>query len=203
MATPSFPSFKVTGPVHHFITGPANAAGNVTYYLGTAEVQPVVNWQPQMLPFHNDAWSRSIPAQYKDDGEMATVAVTLNYFSGRALDYLGALSGSAGRQGRFSRGLPIFGRKSFQLWQLFENYLDPTARAQYPDLVIGYYWPQVRWMGLEDAPGNQDQKKHCSWECTALRTPQASTSAVVAGEREFLLYSTNESDFPASVRVPQ
>lgn len=202
MAVPSFPEFSVTGPVHHFIAPPA-AIGSTTYYLGTCEVQPSVRWQQMTQAWMNDTHGRSLPAQMKDDGEMASIVALLNRFSRSALDFLGVLSGTAGRQGRFSRGQPIFGRKTFRLWMLFENYLDPTTRALYPGLPIGYFWPQVRWIDMEDMPGNQDAKKVCAWDALPYFTPQASASAVQAGEREFLLYSTSEADFPDAVRVPQ
>ena len=204
MALQSFPEFRVTGPVHHFIGGPLPAGGtNNIYYLGTCEVQPSVRWQQMTVPYMNDTHGRSLPAQMKDDGEMGSISVLLNRFSQRALDFLGVMGGTAGTQGRFSRGQPIFGRKTFRLWQLFENYLDPATRALYPDMDIGWYWPQVRWLDMQDAPGNSDQKKLCAWDALPYFTPQASYSTVAAGEREFELYSTDPADFPAAVQVPQ
>lgn len=203
MASQSFPAYRVTGPVHHYVAAPLPTGGGYIYYLGTAEVQPIVRWQPQMKPIMNDIGGGSIPVQYKDDGEMATIAVNLNYVSLRALDYIGAMGGNSGRQGRFSRGQPILGLKSFRLWQVFENWLDVGTRALYPDLPIGYYWPQVKWVDLQDAPGNIDQKKNAAWECIPYFTPQNVYSAVAAGEREWVLYSTAAADFPTDVRVPQ
>lgn len=202
MADPTYPAYHVTGPVHHYVRLPGDA---LPYYLGTCETQPRVAITHVRRPIMNDVAGPDIPAQKKDGGHGATLSVLLNRFSQGTFAYLRP----AGLQGRFSRGQLIYGVKTFELWQVFENYLDATVRAQYPDLPIGYYWPQVDWTETEDMPGNIDQKVLCQWEASAQWTGLANgvglanANQVVAGNRRWLLYSQNVADFPAAVLVPQ
>lgn len=214
MADLSFPAYHVTGPVHHYVRVPDPynlGSQNAIEYLGTCEVQPRVQVTYAKVPIMNDIAGRSLPAQKKDDGQSATIAALLNRFSQNTLYNLRAadLVYGAGRQGRFARGLLMYGVKTFELWQVFENYLDPDTRAQYPDLPIGYYWPQVEWVALEDVPGNSDQKIVCQWEASAeftgLPTGVGNSPTVQSGTREWVLFSQtdNLTVFPNEVRQPQ
>jgi len=217
VAEASFPAFHVTGPVHHYVRFPdwsvAVGATSDIQYLGTCEVQPRVQITYAKLPVMNDIAGRTLPAQKKDDGQTATIAALINRMSQDVLWNLRAseLVKNAGRQGRFARGQLMYGIKTFELWQVFENYLDVDTRALYPDLPIGYYWPQVEWAVLEDAPGNSDQKVLCQWEATPMFTGlpamvgTTSANQVVAGTREWLLFSQSDdlTTFPLDVRVPQ
>lgn len=202
MADASFPAYHVTGPVHHYYRKP----GGAVVYLGTAETQPRMSVTHVRRPIINDVAGPDVPAQKKDGGRVAAVSVLFNRFSHWAVADLKP----PGQQGRFNRGQLIYGVKSFQVWQVFENYLDAATRAMYPDLPIGYYWPQVDWAADEDTPGNIDQKVLFQWEAseqwTGLPTGvgTANGNVVAAGAREWLLFSqADDAYFPASVRVPQ
>lgn len=203
MAVVTFPAFHVTGPVHHYVKQGAAVPSNTNpiLYLGTAEVQPRIKIDHARKPIMNDIAGTTLPAQKKDDGQIASLAVLLNYFSQSTVQAVRVF----GRQGRFSRGSLVYGVSTFQVWQVFENALGNLGL--YPNLPIGYFWPQVDWMSLEDGPGNQDQKILCQWEASNLFTPQAQTNivnnVVGPGEREWVLYSQNPNDFPPEVRVPQ
>jgi len=214
MPSAAFPAYHVTGPVHHYVRIPdpyGQGSQGAILYLGTCEVQPRVQISYAKVPIMNDIAGRTLPAQKKDDGQSATIAALLNRFSqdtlyeARSAD----LFYGAGRQGRFARGTLMYGVKTFELWQVFENYLDVDTRAMFPDLPIGYYWPQVEWVALEDVPGNSDQKVLCQWEASALWTglPDGigTSATVAAGTREWMLFSQVDdlARFPADVRIPQ
>jgi len=196
MAAAAFPGFHVTGPVHHYV---APFGLGDPLYLGTAEVQPRVQVSNARKQIMNDIAGTSLAAQEKDDGQIAAIGVLLNRFSQTTLFALRP----SGFQARFSRGQLVYGYKTFALWMVFENFLDAATRAMYPNLPIGYYWPQVDWVDIEDAPGNQDQKVMCQWKASNQWTGQASPDVVADGERSWFLYSQNVAYFPASVLVPQ
>jgi len=214
MADATFPAFHVTGPVHHYYRRPARYVGdqwaNRIYYLGTAVTQPRMAVTHVRRPVMNDIAGPDVPAQKKDGGRLAAISVLLNRFSHWALDDLKPL----GQQGRFNRGLLVYGVKTFELWQVYENGVaalgDAGLRALYPDLPLGYYWPQVDWVTNEETPGNVDEQVLVQWEAselfTGLPTLVGTTpvgNAVPNGAREWLLFSQAVAAFPDEVRVPQ
>lgn len=209
MAEATFPAYHITGPVHHYYRRPARFVGdpfgNTIYYLGTAETQPRMGITHIRRPIINDVAGPDVPAQKKDGGRVASVSVLFNRFSHWAADDLTP----PGQAGRFSRGLLVYGVKTFEVWQVFENWLDVDVRAQFPDLPIGFYWPQVDWTAQEETPGNIDEKRLFQWEASEQWTGMPtgvgvnSPNVVPAGSREWLLFSQNPAAFPADVRVPQ
>lgn len=202
MAAAAFPAFHVTGAVHHYVRWPG-LADSAAIYLGTAESTPQLKFVNAAKPVMNDITGPMLPAQKVEGGEMATIAVAFNRFSAATRALLVARDGG-GRRGRFSRGLLRFGRTTFELWQVFENYLNADVRALYPSMSIGFYWPQVEMVG-RDMPrlGNQDELWVPTFEAQPLFVPQADPTTVGAGEREFYLYSQDPANFPAGVQVPQ
>ncbi len=200
MAAAAYPAFHVTGAVHHYVSWSGLSA---PLYLGTAESTPQIKFINTSKPVMNDITGPMLPAQKVEGGEFATLSVAFNRFSQGTRTSLLSRDGS-GRRGRFSRGLLRFGRSTFSLWQVYENYLDAGVRALYPNMLPGFYWPQVELVS-KDLPrlGNQDELWVPTFEAQPYWTPQANPAVVAAGEREFFLYSQSLSDFPADVLVPQ
>ncbi len=216
MAVATFPAFHVTGPVHHYVRRPARYAGdpnaNSIFYLGTAETQPRMAVTHVRRPIINDLAGPDVPAQKKDGGRLASISVLFNRFSHWALDDLRP----PGRASRFSRGQTVYGVKTFELWQVYENTVlavGPPVNADlgalYPDLPWGFYWPQVDWVTDEHTPGNIDEKVLVQWEASEVFTGlptlvgRADGATVIASHREWVLFSQAAADFPAAVRVPQ
>ncbi len=200
MADQAFPAYHVTGAVHHYVSWAGLAA---PIYLGTCESTPQIKLIDTSKPVMNDITGPTLPAQKVETGEMAMIGCAFNRFSYSSRTSL-TLRAGPGRRGRFSRGLLRFGRTTFELWQVFENALDAGVRAVYPNLPLGYYWPQVELLS-KDSPriGNQDELWVASFEAQPYHVPQANPSAVVGGEREFFLYSQADASFPTAVLVPQ
>lgn len=213
MAASASPAFQVTGAVHHYVASGLHGTSPTPLYLGTAESTPQVRFQEMGKPVMNDVTGPLLPAQKVDGGEMATIAVALNYFSYSTFSTMrlwSANTGAAhmGRRNRFSRGLTRYGRATFRLWQVFENALDSGIRATYPNLPLGRYWPQVELITKEvPREGTQDQLIVVTFEAQPYFVPQASPTTVASGEREFFLFSELDADFPNSpnggVLVPQ
>lgn len=213
MAAAASPAFQVTGAVHHYVSAGLHGTGATPLYLGTAESSPQTKFIEVSKPVMNDITGPGLPAQKVDGGQMAIVATAFNYFSYSTFSTMrlwNANYGAAhlGRRNRFSRGLTRFGRATFRLWQVFENALDSTVRASYPNLPLGRYWPQVELITQEvPREGTQDQLVVVTFECQPYFVPQALSTTVAAGEREFFLYSELDADFPNSpnggVLVPQ
>lgn len=203
MAAASFPAFRVTGAIHHFVRIPGQDA---PIHLGTCEQAPSVNLITASKPVMNDVTGGALPAQKVDQGEFAQITCGLNYFSQSTLNQIDALRYNThrGRFSNFSRGRLRYGFQTFELWMLYENYLAPNAQVLYPDLPPGYYWPQVELVGKQEARlGTTDQLCVLSLEAQPKWTGQANANAVALGEREWVLYSQRIEDFPAAVRVPQ
>jgi len=200
MAAAAFPAFHVTGAVHHYVQWTGLAA---PLYLGTAESTPQIKFVDTGKPVMNDITGPLLPAQKVEGGEMATMAVAFNRFSQGTRTSLLERAGG-GLRDRFSRGRLRFGWRTFSLWQVFENYLDANARALYPNMHIGFYWPQVEMVG-KDSPrlGTQDELWVPTFEAQPYFIPQAGASTVTGDERSFWLYSQDVADFPAAVQVPQ
>lgn len=199
MAAPAFPSFQVTGCVHHYI----GYDGLSPQYLGTAEATPQVRKVKTSKPVMNDITGPVLPAQKVNTGEMAVIATPFSRWSRQTVNYLLLRSGLP-RQGRFSRGILKYGINTFQLWMVFENALNTVVRSLYPGLELGFYFPQVELIE-ENLPrmGNTDQLWVPTFEAQPYFTPQANPTLVASGEREFWLYAQDDASFPADVLVPQ
>jgi hypothetical protein len=202
MAAPAYPSFQVTGAVHHYIGWPGMNPADVMY-LGTAEATPQVRMIDTSKPVMNDITGPVLPGQKVATGEMAVIAVPFSRWSWSTVQALVARTGP-GRRDRFSRGRLKYGLVTFSLWQVFENSLDAATRALYPNLPRGFYFPQVE-ATEKSFPrlGNQDALWVPTWEAQPYFIPQVNPTVVAAGEREFLLYSWADADFPAATLVPQ
>jgi hypothetical protein len=199
VAAAAYPSFHVTGAVHHYI----GWAGIDPLYLGTAESTPQIKFVETSKPVMNDITGPNLPAQKVETGEMATIAVAFNRFSQSTRNSLFTRAGLP-RRSRFSRGLLKYGRSTFYLWQVFENATDATVRALYPNLPLGFFWPQVELVMKDGARlGNQDELWVATFEAQPYFVPQASPTQVAVGEREFWLYAQDDASFPAAVQVPQ
>jgi len=206
MATASFPDYRTTGAVHHFVKTPGDPTN--TYYLGTCEVQPVVQFYKMRAPVKNDLAGDALPAQKTHQGEMATLGLQFTRWSLDAYDTILNCRGTgnglnilAGWEGRFSRGSLVFGSDTFQLWQVFDNALNAVFRG---DLPLGWYWPQVEI--VQHAPvklGTREYQLLLMLEANPKYVPQASMNQIQANERSWFLYSTQDADFPAAVQVPQ
>lgn len=198
MAAPSYPDIHVTGAIHHYIQVPGDS--NI-WYLGTAEISPVMQRHKNFQYVLNDIWGKTLPAQKTYDGEAATVSVLLTRFSRTAWDRvlrsgeasLLNVAGYSGFETRISRGHGVFGRSSFRLWQVFDFALFPTV-ASY-GLELGWYWPQVT---VEDhdtvAAGTQAEKLLMVFDSQPL------FGGATGGH---LLYKNDAASFPADVLVPQ
>lgn len=201
MAAASYPEFHVTGAVHHYIRVPGNS--NI-YYLGTAEVTPKIQLKQFWGEVFNSIGGNQVPMQRTEQGEMATVGVMFNRFSKLAVDALQKMGPSirAGWRNRYSRGHLAFGNTSFELWQVYENSLDPGYAST--GLEPGRYWPLVvRAEDNSDSLTTDAEKLLLVWDAIPLWIPQTSPSQVSGYERSWKLYSTDASDFPAAVKVPQ
>lgn len=212
MATPSFPDVHVTGPVHHYIRAARGSDPNVIYYLGACEVTPQVQSKKYTKPAMNTIAGAVLPLQKTYQGNAATVSALLTYFSKSAItqilesDNASGNTPIAGTESRWSRGHLVFGQSTFELWQVYENFFNPTAGVVTNGLEIGYYWPQVELLEEQRlAEGTQEQQIMYVFDCQPYWVPQASHTVVneVANERGWILYTNDPNDFPADVRVPQ
>jgi hypothetical protein len=145
MAVASFPEVHITGPVHHYI----QAIGGQIYYLGTAEVTPQIQVRRYRSNTMNDVAGKTLPLQKTWDGEAAVVSVLLTNFSKFAeqeLQTSGRTNGvqlteRAGIETRWARGSAVYGKSTFKLWQVYDNFFNPFGTST--GLEIGWYWPQV------------------------------------------------------------
>lgn len=198
MATPSFPDVHVTGAVHHYIR--TGGDGNPIYYLGTAEVTPQMQIRRYRQSVMNDIAGKTLPLQKTYDGDAATVSCLLTRFSKAALRVL-AESGrgagvhlSPGEESRWSRGSLVYGKSAFELWQVYDDFLNPNGTTV--GLEIGFYWPQVELLQNDKIKvGTQGEGDLCVFDCTPYWFQ--------FGDRGWTLYSHDENLFPADVRVPQ
>lgn len=205
MAAVSYPDIHVTGAVYHFVRCPPY---DTIYFLGTAEVTPTVQNHRHSTEVMNDIAGRSLPMQKIKGGESSTIGVLLNRFSKSAYDAVitsdatGEIRRTNGRDGRFSRGAPVFGIETFELWQVFENYLNAAFRGV--GMKPGLYFPQVELVNHDRvALGTEAEKLLLVLDAQPYWTPQSSANSVSSGEREWFLYSDDPDDFPAGVLVPQ
>lgn len=211
MAAPSFPDVHVTGAVHHYVRRPG--PNEIIHYLGTAEITPMVQEAAHGQDVMNDIAGKTLPFQRTDDGSDAIVAAMLNYFSKTAWAVVKTSGFRAGRhlspgtESRWARGGLKFGVTTVEVWQVFENYFNPnTFGGASAGLEIGYYWPQCElWKADVPKMGTQAQSQLVVFQARPLFIPQASALAVNAAnnERGKVLYSSDPSNFPADVRVPQ
>lgn len=206
MAVPSFPEVHVTGPVHHYI----QAIGGDIWYLGTAEVTPQMQIRRYRQNAMNDVAGKTLPLQKTWDGEAAVVSVLLTNFSKYAEEELqgsgraGGIHGAVGQETRWARGSLIYGKATFKLWQVYDNFFNPFGTST--GLEIGWYWPQVEMLQRDTVKaGSQSEGLLCVFDCTPYRIPQASPNAVntAQNERGWFLYSQSATYFPADVQVPQ
>ena len=211
MAEQSFPEVHVTGPVHHYVRA-LNSYNPGIWYLGTAEVTPQIRKRKYKKDVKNTIASGSLPFQRTYEGQAATIAVLLTYWSKFAVGTIeeadAALGNTplAGSESRWSRGHLVFGQSTFELWQVFENFLNPNAELVTPGLEIGWYWPQVELLDSDTvAAGTQEEQQMLVLDATPYWIRQASYTAVNANlnERGYRLYSNDPADFPADVRIPQ
>jgi len=214
MAVPSYPSVHVTGAVHHYIQ---TLESSDIYYLGTAEVTPQMQVRAYSSKTMNDRAGRTLPIQKHWDGEAATVSVLLTYFSKfseEALQRRGVAAGiqlAAGKESRWARGSAIYGKATFKLWQVYDNYFNPAGTSE--GLEIGWYWPQVELLQRDTVKcGAQGEGLLLVMDCTpqlaqfrASNTTGALGAAVGEGNHTWTLFSQEDSltVFPAAVRVPQ
>lgn len=192
MAAPSFPAFWVTGPVHHFI----RYAGTL-YFLGTAEVTPLVDHRIMRADTFNDIGGSMVPMQRTHQGEMCVIGTVLNRFSRVGVDVLdkvGPTLGAAGTETRFSRGGFVFGPRSFELWLKFDNYDDPAYRAA--GLEPGLYFPQVDLTGkTRQRLGTDTEKELLTFECFPYWIPNPSQNGLQGNARGWQLYGNTEFTF--------
>lgn len=209
MAVASFPAYHVTGAIHHYV----RVLGGNILYLGTAEVTPQLQLRRYYQRVANDEAGKTLPGQMTRDGQAATIAVSLSRFSKVAWDDLlrtgetAGLDFDAGAESRWSRGGLVFGQDTVEVWQVYENSLNPNGpnRAIY-SIELGRYWPQVV-ISEDNQPqaGTQVERKLLILDCQPIKVPQASVSAVNASinERGYVLYRIDDAAFPADVLVPQ
>lgn len=214
-AVPSFPDVWVTGAVHHYVRIPGDAE---PFYLGTAEVTPQVQNAKYRQPVFNDIGGKTLPFQKTYDGEASRVSVLLTRHSRTAWEralvagansdpvgLLGKANPVSGTEGRWSRGHLVYGQSSFELWQVFDNSLNPNF-PQADFLELGRYWPLVT---LENhdlvAQGTQAEKLLMVFDCQPKWVTQASSGQVnaAANERGWVLFRFDAAAFPDSVKVPQ
>ena len=210
MPVATFPEFHVTGAIHHWV----RVKGSSAYlYLGTAEVTPQLQLRRYYQDAPNDEAGKTLPGQRTRDGQAATIAVSFTRWSKNTWDAL-LLSGSAagldfdmGQESRWSRGGLVFGQDDVELWQGYENSLNPNGpnRAIY-SIELGRYWPRV--MIEEDnqpQAGTQVERKLLIFNCQPFRVPQSSISNVNAStnERGWVLFRLDDGAFPADVLIPQ
>lgn len=220
MAVQSFPAVHVTGAVHHFVrcNGTHDLWDGDILYLGTAEVTPQMQRRRYKTNVMNDIAGKTLPFQKTYDGEAATLSTLLTYWSKPAVEavrMLGVSRGlvgvnpltgfvSAGSESRWSRGALVYGQLTFELWQVFENSLNPLTIT--PFLETGWYWPQVELLDDDTVScGTGVEKLLMVMDATPYWIPNASASGVNVSqnERGFRLYSTDDANFPADVLVPQ
>ncbi len=208
MAAQSFPDVHVTGPVHHYVR--VAGSTDTIFYLGTCEVTPQMQRRLYKSDVKNDIAGNQLPFQRTFDGEAATVSTLLNRFSKDAWTEIllaGFASGNTplvGSESRWSRGHLVYGQSTFELWQVYDNFLNPFGASA--NLEIGWYWPQVELLEHNTlAAGTRDEKLLLVFDCTPYWIPQTNyyTINANANERGWILYSNAQADFPADVRVPQ
>lgn len=209
MAIASFPAYHVTGAIHHYV----RVRGGNILYLGTAEVTPQLQLRRYYQRVANDEAGKTLPGQMTRDGQAATVAVSLSRFSKVAWDDIllsGLVAGldfDMGQESRWSRGALVFGQDTIELWQVYENSLNPNGpnRAIY-SIELGRYWPQIV-VSEDNQPqaGTQVERKLLIFDCQPQRVQQASASTVNASinERGFVLFRVDDAAFPAEVLIPQ
>lgn len=188
MAAAAFPAFHVTGAVHIFVDSPAATNPG---YLGTCEATPQVVFQETSKPVFNDIGGGEIPVQEVEGGEQAMIACALNRFSKSTYAAILLATGQVPIRNRFSRGLLRRGRTTMCLWMVFENATDPVIRALYPNLELGWFFPQVQITTREfQRNGTADQLWVLNGQATPYRIPSTG---------EWMLYSSADSAFPPAV----
>lgn len=201
--TTSYPAFKVSGPIHHFVqpyTQYGSTAAGLLYYLGTAEIRPQVRIQSFKLDAKNDLAGRLLPMQTVYQGKMAQIGLGLNRFSSPAMDALRSTGGVGGiYQGKdfqLARGSLEFLKHTFQLWQVygFYNWTTPATGVDY--IPPGRYWPNVR-IAAEDEQriGTEDWLKLLVLEAYGL-------PVCASGLWTHTLWSQETADFPVDVQTP-
>lgn len=212
----AFPDIHVTGAVHHWVKTREMVE---PYYLGTAEITPLMVLRQYFTESPAPVAGGTLAYQRTYDGQAATVSVLLSRFSKitermiRAaggthgdvqIDPIGttAESYNPGTETRWSRGGLAFGSRDFELWQVFDFAGEATVESL--ELEVGWYWPQVTVdKTITVAAGTQVEKLLLVFDCQ----PQYQTAADIlhptGNERGWVLYSTDESDFPESVLEPQ
>lgn len=206
----AFPAYHVTGAIYHWVRvkGDANF-----YFLGTAEVTPQMQVRRYRQDVPNDEHGKSLPGQRTRDGQAAKVAVILSRWSKWTWEKIQTSAAAVGldfldgSEGRWSRGGLVFGQEDFELWQVYDNALNPFGpnRATY-GIELGRYWPSVMFdEDNQPQAGTQVERKMFVFDCQPKRVPQASVSVVndAANERGWVLYSVQDAAFPADVLVPQ
>lgn len=208
MPVPTFPAYHVTGAIHHWV----RRLGGAILYLGTAEITPQMQLRRYYQKVPNDEAGKTLPGQMTRDGHAATVAVSMSRWSKNTWDQM-AISGieagldfDIGQEGRFSRGGLVFGQDTVELWQVYENSLNPFLDRGTFSVELGRYWPQVV-ISEDNQPqaGTQVERKLFVFDCQPRRVTQASFSAVNAAvnERGWILFRVDDAAFPADVLVPQ
>jgi len=207
MAVQSFPSFHVTGPIHHFVRP---GRSSTIYYLGTAEMSPQMSHQRLKNDIFNAIGGRKVPMNRNEQGEIVSLAVLLNRYSKTAMD-ASRNAGLVGPDGhvledgwrsRWSRGSLVFGQTTLEMWQVFENYFSTNFAT--PGLEIGRYYPvwDIDKMDIVEAD-TVDEKLLFVGTAFPLWTGQQSINTVGSLDRSWKCFSTNPTDFPSDVRVPQ
>lgn len=210
MAAQSYPEYWVTGPIHHYIRVKGSSA---IYYLGTAEVTPQTQWRQYKQTVFNDEAGKTLGGQYTYDGQAAMVSVTFSRWSRLAWEQLmlrGANRGltyTFGQETRWSRGALVLGNMDFELWQVYENSLNPYGpNRTVVGLELGRYWPQVLLENEDQIKaGTQAETPLFVFDCQPKRIPQQSLSSVNAetNERGWMLLGLSDAWFPADVLIPQ
>lgn len=192
--------FNVTGVVHHWamIDGRSSDSAYASpVYLGTSEVCPKVKLRRLYSDVRNDIAGEQSPAQKTRQGLHAMVASLMNYFNHPVASALKApnlvLDPLPGIESSWSRGTLSFGVDTFQLWLVFENYWNGTT-FKTDGLLPGYYFPRVQLLDYdEDSIGTRDEKALFMFQAFPRRN----------SDHSWTTYGQAETDFPATVRVPQ
>ncbi len=159
------PRFYVPGPVHFFARFPTQSAAQ---YWGTCELSPRNENTIQYAPVFNTIGGSMVPIQMTDQGSFMRVACLLNRFSISTHNQVKSLISGAGPTATptgmitpaLDRGRLVFGRKTVNVWQIYEYMLNAGYRAgDNANHPLGRYFPNCVVENIIDDPlGTMEEK---------------------------------------------
>ena len=167
-----------------FVTGPAHlfcglGSGGAAEYLGTAEVTPRIENDPQYMPLWNDIGATRIPTDICYQGEQAYVSADITRWNESTYAKLAAHPRPNGTRGTNVGGdlgtLLLLEGFTFTLWIQFPY---SALKAAYSTQPLGYRYANAYVLGPDvlEPLGTQPRKNRIIWHCLRLLAPSTNNS---------------------------